>query len=527
MKQFSYENLGANTYLVYTVSPEDVMDSMSLGMLTHNHIRGLAAASFSQMDTQKYIKYNVSAKVAVKQLFSGTVNRKRLLGVFSGIVEAMLSAEEYMIEETSMVLDLEYIFTDVSNYNTAMICLPLENRAETKSLSTFFKEIMFNTQFDQTENCDHVAQIINYLNGTAFSVAAFKDLLDKLREVKKKTVAQPAIPQKTVQEAQVKVVMTPKPEGGMQTQVQTQPVSPQPVKPVAPQKTEPASYIIPGSPDDTVGKKSGAQESSDEKQISMFYLLQHYNKENAAAYKAQKEAKKGGKAKPVKEKQEKKEKEKKKGKRQEKQTPVTSYTVPGAPQQNVGFAVPGQQPVNAISIPKAPTPAPNQAPVIKPPVQPEFKTPANTPVPGSVPVQTPVQQAVQNTGPQKMNFGDTTILGSTSVIGETTVLNLAVSVQRKPFLVRLKNNEKIPLDKPVFRIGKERSYVDYFISDNPAISRSHANIVTREEEYYVVDTNSTNHTYVNGAMIPSNEEYPLEDGAKVRFANEDFEFKIF
>lgn len=527
MDRFSFENHGINTYLVYAIDSEDELDSMSLGMLTHNHIRGLAAASFSQMDTQKYIKYNVSAKVAVKQLFSGTVNRKRLLGVFSGIVEAMLSAEEYMIEEASMVLDLEYIFTDVSNYNTAMICLPLENRAETKRLNTFFKEIMFNTQFDQTENCDHVAQIINYLNGTAFSVAAFKELLDKLREVKKKPVVQTTEAPKTSPETQIKVVMKPNAEGGMETQVQTQTDAPQPVAPVAPQKVVPAAYSIPKNTDYAAEKKPADQGTDDEKQISMVYLLQHYNKENAAAYKAQKEAKKGGKAKPVKEKQEKKEKEKKKGKGQEKQTPVTSYTVPGAPQQNVGFAVPGQQPVNAISIPKAPTPAPNQAPVIKPPVQPEFKTPANTPVPAPVPVQTPVQQAVQNTGPQKMNFGDTTILGSTSVIGETTVLNLAVSVQRKPFLVRLKNNEKIPLDKPVFRIGKERSYVDYFISDNPAISRSHANIVTREEEYYVVDTNSTNHTYVNGAMIPSNEEYPLEDGAKVRFANEDFEFKIF
>ena len=31
------------------------------------------------------------------------------------------------------------------------------------------------------------------------------------------------------------------------------------------------------------------------------------------------------------------------------------------------------------------------------------------------------------------------------------------AVQPKPYLVRVKNNEKINLDKPVYRIGKEKN----------------------------------------------------------------------
>ena len=38
----------------------------------------------------------------------------------------------------------------------------------------------------------------------------------------------------------------------------------------------------------------------------------------------------------------------------------------------------------------------------------------------------------------------------------------------------------------------------YFIGDNTAVSRSHANIITREGRCFILDTNSTNHTYVNG-----------------------------
>lgn len=99
---FSYENQGANTYLVYEIKEGDSIDTLSLGMLTNNSIPGLTRALFTQMDEKRYIKYNVSSKVSMQQFFGGVVNRKRLLGVFSGITEGFLSAEDYMIDTSSI-----------------------------------------------------------------------------------------------------------------------------------------------------------------------------------------------------------------------------------------------------------------------------------------------------------------------------------------------------------------------------------------------------------------------------------------
>lgn len=96
----------------------------------------------------------------------------------------------------------------------------------------------------------------------------------------------------------------------------------------------------------------------------------------------------------------------------------------------------------------------------------------------------------------------------------------------RAYLLRLKTGERIELDKPVFRIGQEQGHADYCVSDNPAVSRSHAQIVCRNGEYFIVDTHSTNHTYINGVMIPSNVENRLPGNARVRLANEDFEFRL-
>ena len=515
MKGFTFENQGTNTYLVYTVSSQDSVDSMSLGMLTNNKIPGLAPAIFTQMDTTKYIKYNISAHISVKQFFAGPVNKKRLIGVFNGIVDAMLSAEDYMIDVNSILMDLDYIFADVSTCETVLICLPVaDTEMPPVDLGAFFKNIMFTTQFDQTENCDHVAKIMNYLNSTPiFSLVDFKNLLNELSAgTNNKPVA--SVPQPTpVKPVEVKQpdIQVPKtepvnPVPPVQPVPQNKPVPPVMQKPVVPQG-------VPVPPVKPAQVPQGQPEAG-EKKMSMFYLLQHYNKENAAIYKAQKKGAKNPApaqyAQPV-----------------APQPKAPAKAKPMAGKANPGFAVPGQAaPSNVgFAIPGQP------AQPMVPPVKAHMASAA--PVQGGNPVQpvAPVipkpkyQPPVVPQGHQE-NFGETIVLDN-GICDKTVVMGMTQEVaELKPILIRIKNNEKINLDKPVFKIGKEKSYADYCIGDNSVISRSHANIITRDGEYFVVDTNSTNHTYVNGTQIPSNVETKLSHGDMVRFANEEFEFKL-
>lgn len=561
---FTYENQGTNTYLVYAVKEDDAIDNMSLGMITNNTIPGMASAMCVQMDANKYIKYNVSAKIPVSQFFMGPVNKQRLLGVFGGIVDAMLSSEEYMIDTNSILLDLDYIFADVSTCETLLVCLPLINtEIPNVDLGTFFKNIMFSTQFDQTENCDYIAKIMNYLNSTpVFSLTGFKNVIDELKgQVSQITPSAYAV-QTPVQMKTEKqpVVQTPveRPKFADQTSAINNPVVTPPVQnntqisipqqqndSLAQDDEKPMSkmYLLQHYSAENAAKYKAQQEakknkgdinapnyqenagnlqSTDEKPMTKLYLLQHYSAENAAKYKAQQAAKKG-KSSP-------------KGNNSAVQPPQN------IPRKNSSFAIPGQEAVNPVNsnfqIPQQPMQQrapqmPQQQPL---PVQQRSQQ-----MPQQQPVQQPVQMpqqpqqyvsnqyAATNYAAQSkpMNFGETTVLGG-GVVGETTVLsNDMVQGVPQPYLVRAKNNEKIPVNKPVFRIGKEKSYVDYFVSDNTAVSRSHANIITRDGKYFIVDTNSTNHTFIDGKMVPSNTEFEIIHGVNIRLANEDFEFKLY
>lgn len=473
---FTYENQGSYTYLVYDITNEKSVDTMTLGMLTNNNIDGLANTLFTQVDNKKFVKYNVSSKVSVSQFFNGPVNQKRLISVFSGIVKALISAEEYMIDPASVLLDTDYIFADVSTCETVLICLPVIMRDKAENPGDIFKRIVFSTQFDQTENCDYVAKLINYLNsGSVFSLVDFKRVLDEIQNTNNSPVAKQP-------EASSANKETIQPEEKMSTSINTPHIIETPAMQVAQAAQQcPVVKVTPQIKSLNRARSSIKEENSNAKnQISLMTLLTHFSKDNLELYRSQKKEKQ---AKP---------------------------TVSKA--SNVSFAVPGmsssQQKVKEkIDIDNAPAKTVTKSDDL-PKLQTSF-----------------VPSVAATTF--SANFGDTTVLNPSVAIGETTVLGTNEIVElNQPTLVRIKNNERIKVNKDIFTIGKEQSYVDYLINDNPAISRSHANILSEVNEYYIIDTNSTNHTYVDGQMIQSNAKIKLHDGSKIKLANEEFEFQM-
>lgn len=233
MKDLYYENQGTTTYLVYKIKENDQIDTMTLGMLTNNKIPGLVPTTFTQMDKDKYIKFNVSAKVSASQFLSGTVKRKQLLGMFRGITEAMVAAEDYMLDKNDICLNADYIFADVSTCDSLLICLPVkasdggsplaETAEKNEGPVEFFRNIMFTTRFDRTEDCGYVAGIMNYLNTT--SVTDMRDMKQILDGLDRQTTETPLTP--------VQGQMMAQPSGQSYSQSMQQPAG-QPFDPAQP-----------------------------------------------------------------------------------------------------------------------------------------------------------------------------------------------------------------------------------------------------------------------------------------------------
>ncbi len=93
-----------------------------------------------------------------------------------------------------------------------------------------------------------------------------------------------------------------------------------------------------------------------------------------------------------------------------------------------------------------------------------------------------------------------------------------------PYLIRIKNEEKIIIDKESYKIGKDKSLVDYCVNDNNAVSRNHAHIISKNGGYFVLDNNSTNRTYIDEEIVPAYKEVEIHSGSRLKLGNEEFDF---
>lgn len=64
------------------------------------------------------------------------------------------------------------------------------------------------------------------------------------------------------------------------------------------------------------------------------------------------------------------------------------------------------------------------------------------------------------------------------------------------------------------------------MTNNDKVSRSHADIIQKDNRYFIRDLNSKNGTYINRQRIPTQQEIEIFDGNHITLANEEFEFNI-
>lgn len=109
--------------------------------------------------------------------------------------------------------------------------------------------------------------------------------------------------------------------------------------------------------------------------------------------------------------------------------------------------------------------------------------------------------------------------------GETEVLIESVLQNGTACLMALPPSDasSIPLDKDLILVGKLRQAVDGVL-DSSAVSRIHAKIKRIEGKYYIGDLSSRNGTFVNGRPINGEEEFPLNDGDEINFADLTYRF---
>lgn len=108
----------------------------------------------------------------------------------------------------------------------------------------------------------------------------------------------------------------------------------------------------------------------------------------------------------------------------------------------------------------------------------------------------------------------------------TTALGVGTGFyQQQPFLVTA-TQEKIMVTKQVFKIGRDPQATDY-TSKNKVVGRVHAELITENGEYFIVDQESRNGSFVNDVKLVPKNKVKIKHEDKIKLANEEFVFRLF
>lgn len=477
--EFTTNTIGGIIFQSILLKQEDAPDDFAIKMLTNNEIAGLLKLSVLRKNSDLEIRYNVTSLIPLSQVMDSPLSKSKVLAILKSIVSAAREVEEYMLDPTGIILDRDKIYVDITNGNSGVMYVPCFAH-EGIDVVSFIKDLLTRFQFDQTDDSSYVLRFMNAFNNR--TIVTITDLYEFICSVERdgSKSSKPATEVKKEKKENLDRSQIMKPGGYEREKPLNNTFNTPPVM----QEEKKVAIVEPVVPSKIQEKEEPAK------------------KKNLFA-----------KSTPEK-------KEKPKSKLFGKKAETSSESIPG-----LGFAVPGMD--NNVEVK-------NSQPAV-PPMQAMPSAPVASAVPAGQDkqVETPKEKqsnyAYDNSKPSKpLDYGSTIMVNQNNTIS-TVMLddsdyemqgNLAASV------TRASNNQKMYVDKDVLKMGKESDYVDFYIGNNPTISRSHADIIRKDGMYYVRDNNAKNHTYVNGEMIMPGQLVQLNNNDEIMLSNELFIFKL-
>jgi len=502
-----YESSASNSYLVARDKEDDItFRNYQIEMITNNSISGLLPMDVRQKNDVIGLYYNVTSKITLSQFMSRKkLTRDEFIGLLTDILKILIGSRKYLLSDDCFVLHEDYIYINPSNREVSLIYLPADLMQDTVlNLKSFVIRVLVEKAvFDESSNDNFLQRILGFVRSDDFTITDLFSLLNQLREKNIKTSVinnKSEEREKITNEEKVQKKVTPSKIKKEEIKTQTHVNKYNHSIPIHIKNDE--NILKPISV--KVGESKEVKQASTSKPISVAILVQilvivtffigkgyllNITGDAVSAYSGM-----GIVLFAVDFLVLRKIFDRYEGKREltnaSKRT-ITSDIKPLISNERI------------MELTK-----PNEENIIS-----KQRDGHDTDFTASV--------KMSDYMAEEYNY-KTPILGQTGM-DETTVL--CVNEVTAPSLSFSHDGieEKIMITKSSFVIGRLHGQVDY-VSNNNAVGKVHAEIISREDLYYVKDLNSRNGSFVNGEQIMPSKEKEIKSGDKITIANSDFVF---
>lgn len=152
--------------------------AFELGMIEHNNIKNFLKPFIKRMNSKMEICYDISSLQPVSRIFEvKTLNVEEIKSFIIEIIAATKSLEEFLLEASSIVLDPEYIFSDLDLKRFSFLYIP-RNEDNKEEMRLLLENILNNINKEDKECLIMVYGILKECQKRDFTINDLEGILD-------------------------------------------------------------------------------------------------------------------------------------------------------------------------------------------------------------------------------------------------------------------------------------------------------------------------------------------------------------
>ena len=268
-------------YFRYRLDGDKEVDFLSLSMLRNNKIEGLIPLQYVRDYQEDFLYYSLEDLLPLKSYLKGRMDKDRLLKLFRGLIQVMEELSFYLLEDNQLLLDSDYIFIDPKEDMIMLLLLPF-NHLEKQNPIYLFKSLLIEFSYQSAEDTAYLGKIVNYLNENNFVLSQFAHFIDSLKEDKeKKDVRKPRKNRRKDEDQGLADEMKDSKKDRVKEKVKKDQENEVDLPDIL--FDEPVSFFA--SPlKKKKEKNQNREKDKPEGDMTLFYLLTHFSKENWDSY---------------------------------------------------------------------------------------------------------------------------------------------------------------------------------------------------------------------------------------------------
>lgn len=182
--EITYETSAANSYILLRMTEGIELKQYQLEMMSNNSISGFLKMDIRQKNEEVKLCYNITSHISLsKYLDKNRLSKLVFLNIIEGIINNIIGSRSYLLSEKSILLHEDYIYINPSSLQTYLVYIPCDIDVDfSDGLKDLIVRLIVNkANLEEVKNDNYLQSILNFLRNEKINALDFTKLINELK----------------------------------------------------------------------------------------------------------------------------------------------------------------------------------------------------------------------------------------------------------------------------------------------------------------------------------------------------------